>query len=53
MSAAFSGPTAYLGQSAQNAVQMAVDDYNARGGYKGRPIQIVTEDNLPTPRSTT
>jgi branched-chain amino acid transport system substrate-binding protein len=49
LSAAFSGPTAYLGQSAQNAVQMAVDDYNARGGFKGRPIQIVTEDNQNQP----
>jgi branched-chain amino acid transport system substrate-binding protein len=49
LSAAFSGATAYLGQSAQNAVQMAVDDYNARGGFKGRPIQIVTEDNQNMP----
>jgi len=49
LSAAFSGPTAYLGQSAQNAVQMAVDDYNAKGGFKGRPIQIVTEDNQNQP----
>src|SRR5436309_1767744 len=39
LSAAFTGPTAYLGQSAQNAVQMAVDAYNAQGGMKGRPIQ--------------
>jgi branched-chain amino acid transport system substrate-binding protein len=49
LSAAFTGPTAYLGQSAQNAVQMAVDAYNARGGMKGRPIQIVTEDNQNQP----
>jgi branched-chain amino acid transport system substrate-binding protein len=49
LSAAFTGPTAYLGQSAQNAVQMAVDAYNAQGGMKGRPIQIVTEDNQNQP----
>ena len=49
LSAAFTGPTAYLGQSAQNAVQMAVDAYNAKGGMKGRPVQIVTEDNQNQP----
>jgi branched-chain amino acid transport system substrate-binding protein len=49
LSAAFTGPTAYLGQSAQNAVQMAVDAYNAQGGVRGRPVQIVVEDNQNQP----
>ncbi|MDE3076829.1 MAG: ABC transporter substrate-binding protein, partial [Chloroflexota bacterium] len=51
LSAAFSGPTAYLGESAKNAVQIGVDKFNAAGGVAGRPVQIVTEDNENKPQS--
>ena len=33
----------------RDGVQLAVDDINAGGGIKGRPIQLIIEDDLGTP----
>jgi branched-chain amino acid transport system substrate-binding protein len=50
MSMPLTGPTAYLGESAQKAVQMGMDDWNAKGGVNGRPFQLVTGDNANDPQ---
>jgi len=50
MSMALTGPTAYLGESAQKAVQMGMDDWNAKGGINGRKFELVTGDNANQPQ---
>src|SRR5947209_13728087 len=40
MSLPLTGPTAYLGESAQKAVQMGMDDWNAKGGINGRKFEL-------------
>ena len=39
-----------LGESAQKAVQMGMDDWNAKGGINGRPFELVTGDNANQPQ---
>jgi branched-chain amino acid transport system substrate-binding protein len=50
MSMPLTGPTAYLGESAQKAVQMGMDDWNAKGGINGRKFELVTGDNAGQPQ---
>jgi branched-chain amino acid transport system substrate-binding protein len=50
MSMALTGPTAYLGESAQKAVQLGMDDWNAKGGINGRKFELVTGDNANQPQ---
>src|SRR5579859_49718 len=50
MSLPLTGPTAYLGESAVKAVQMGMDDWNAKGGINGRMFQLVKEDNANDPQ---
>lgn len=50
MSMPLTGPTAYLGESAQKAVQMAMDTWNASGGVNGRKFELVTGDNAGQPQ---
>jgi branched-chain amino acid transport system substrate-binding protein len=50
MSLPLTGPTAYLGESAVKAVQMGMDDWNARGGVNGRKFELVTGDNAGQPQ---
>ena len=40
-----SGGTAMFGQAAQNAINMAFDEQNAKGGVLGRQLQLVAADN--------
>jgi branched-chain amino acid transport system substrate-binding protein len=46
---ALTGPGAPVGKSALVGVQMAVDRINKAGGIKGRPIELVVEDDETKP----
>ena len=39
------GPASYLGEPERNTLQMMVDEINAKGGIKGRPIKVVIYDD--------
>ncbi|HEV7557328.1 MAG TPA: ABC transporter substrate-binding protein [Kofleriaceae bacterium] len=43
--ATMTGPEANFGQSTDHAVRLAVEERNARGGIKGRKIELVTLDD--------
>lgn len=45
MSTAMTGPYSEFGIMQRNAVDLAVSEVNARGGIKGRPVQIVLYDD--------
>lgn len=45
MSTAMTGPYSEFGVMQRNAVEIAVEQMNAKGGIKGRPIQIVLYDD--------
>ena len=45
MSTALTGPYSEFGIMQRNAVDIAVEQFNAKGGIKGRPIQIVLYDD--------
>ncbi len=45
MDTALSGGTAMQGEGAKRGVEMAIDEYNARGGYKGRPVKVIVYDD--------
>jgi branched-chain amino acid transport system substrate-binding protein len=40
-----SGPSAAIGTNEQNALQVEIDDINARGGLLGHQLQLVTADD--------
>lgn len=46
MSAAFSGPNASAGESQQRGAELAIEEINAAGGVLGRPLKLVTRDNV-------
>lgn len=46
---AFSGTNAVLGDWMKKGVTLAVEEKNAAGGIKGRPIQIITYDDEADP----
>lgn len=39
------GPASYLGEPERNTMQMLVDEINAKGGLKGRPVKAVIYDD--------
>jgi branched-chain amino acid transport system substrate-binding protein len=45
MSTALTGPYSEFGVMQKNAVDIAVEQFNAKGGIKGRPIQVVLYDD--------
>lgn len=45
MSTALTGPYSEFGIMQRNAVEIAVEQINAKGGIKGRPVQIVLYDD--------
>jgi len=47
---ALTGLTATFGQSSHNGIRIAVDEINAAGGVKGRPIKLLTEDTQSKPQ---
>ncbi|RPJ32068.1 MAG: hypothetical protein EHM35_11855, partial [Planctomycetaceae bacterium] len=44
-----SGPGAFYGASMKEAADLAVDDLNAKGGVKGKKVQVIVEDDESTP----
>jgi branched-chain amino acid transport system substrate-binding protein len=40
-----SGPLAFVGQTSQNCMALAVREVNAAGGILGRPVEVVAEDS--------
>jgi branched-chain amino acid transport system substrate-binding protein len=43
--ASTSGKEATFGQSTDNGIKLAMEEFNAAGGLKGRPIQVITYDD--------
>src|SRR5512139_38088 len=41
----YSGAGAAFGKQCLNGWQMAVDEFNAKGGLKGRKIELITRDD--------
>ncbi len=39
------GPASYLGEPERNTLQMLVDQVNAKGGIKGKPVKVVIYDD--------
>ena len=50
---AHSGELASYGQPTLNAVQLVVDDYNAKGGLLGKQIEIIAQDDQCKPEIAT
>jgi branched-chain amino acid transport system substrate-binding protein len=46
---AVTGPAAFLGAPEARTLQMLVDDANARGGLRGRKIQLIVKDTGASP----
>lgn len=46
MSAAFSGPNASTGEAQLRGAELAAAEINAAGGVLGRPLAIITRDNV-------
>lgn len=51
--ASMTGSEATFGQSTDNGIKLAVEERNAAGGVKGRPIQLITYDNQGKQQETT
>lgn len=45
MDTALSGGTAMQGEGAKRGVEMAIEEFNASGGYNGRPVKLVVYDD--------
>jgi branched-chain amino acid transport system substrate-binding protein len=43
--ASLTGPEATFGQSTDNGVRLAVDEFNTAGGFKGKQIKLLTYDD--------
>src|SRR5918992_5075406 len=48
--APLTGPLAKQGQEVANAVALAVDEWNARGGVLGRKIELIAADDQGNPQ---
>src|SRR5512139_3142613 len=46
---AVTGPAAFLGAPEAHTLQMLVDEANARGGVKGRKLQLIVKDTSASP----
>jgi branched-chain amino acid transport system substrate-binding protein len=44
------GESAKMGEDISRAVQLAVDEWNARGGVLGRKIELLIEDDRADPK---
>jgi branched-chain amino acid transport system substrate-binding protein len=51
--ASLTGSEATFGISTDNGIKLAVEERNAAGGVKGRPIQLITYDNQGKQQETT
>ncbi len=48
--APLTGPLARMGQEVANAVQLAVDEWNAKGGVLGKKIEVLPADDQGNPQ---
>lgn len=48
----FSGPRAVFGISTRNGIQMAVDEWNAKGGLHGRKMALIISDDEGVPEKS-
>ena len=46
---AVTGPAAFLGAPEANTLQMLVDEANAKGGLRGRKVQLIVKDTGASP----
>ena len=53
VAATLTGNNAELGIQTRNGVALALEDFNARGGVDGRPVELVIKDDLGTPEGAT
>src|SRR5262245_55184196 len=44
-----SGPDAQFGIETREGIELAVDEVNAAGGIKGKPIKLIVEDDKGNP----
>ena len=44
-----SGPVSHFGTQCRDAIQLAVDEINARGGVLGKQVQLIVEDDEKNP----
>ncbi|HHW11504.1 MAG TPA: ABC transporter substrate-binding protein [Firmicutes bacterium] len=47
-----SGPVSHFGTQCRDAIQLAVDEFNARGGVLGKQVQLIVEDDEKNPEKT-
>src|SRR5690606_13177561 len=47
-----SGPVSHFGTQCRDAIQLAVDEINARGGVLGKQVQLIVEDDEKNPEKT-
>ncbi|MFT3765491.1 MAG: ABC transporter substrate-binding protein [Minicystis sp.] len=47
-----SGPDAAFGMETREGIDLAIDDVNARGGVKGRKLEVVFADDKSNPQAT-
>ena len=47
-----SGPVSHFGSQCRDAIQMAVDEFNARGGVLGKQVELLVEDDEKNPEKT-
>lgn len=43
------GPGAYIGVAQRNSVSIGIDEFNEKGGFKGRPVEMVLGDDESDP----
>ena len=46
------GPGAHIGVAQRNSVLIGIDEFNEKGGYKGRPLEMVIADDESDPTKT-
>jgi branched-chain amino acid transport system substrate-binding protein len=46
---ALTGDIATFGQTTHDGIQMAIDEVNAAGGFNGKPVKLITEDDQSKP----
>ena len=47
-----SGPVSHFGSQCRDAIQMAVDEFNAKGGVLGKQVELLVEDDEKNPEKT-
>jgi branched-chain amino acid transport system substrate-binding protein len=48
-----SGPESQFGNDTKDGIELAVDEVNAAGGVKGKPLKVIFEDDKSSPQDAT